>query len=627
MNAVDLYWLPECPNWKEAVSAARQAPDPWLSLMALANTRVDFVKTNQLDNALKSVLPDGPPHDSTVPFIRLAVLASSTVTHLLPALRVAALRRNLFLEIYVTGYGQYRQELLDPTSPLRSFAPNIVLFALDARHMVGQLENATGAELNSAASQLTDLWRLAQTSFKCQVLQQTILPVFPPIIGSNEHRLTTSNSWRVTAMNNSLRSHADASGVDLVALDTAVQQHGLHPWYDSSLWHKGKQEIHPAAAPMYGELVLRVIAPQYGRSSKCLVLDLDNTLWGGVIGDDGLDGIVLGQGSALGEAFIDFQRWVVDQARRGIILAVCSKNDEVNALAPFAKHPDMAIARSDIAVFVANWMDKPTNLRAIAKQLNIGLESLVFVDDNPFERNIVRRELPMVAVPELHEDPALYARCIADAGYFDAVSVTADDMERTRQYRANIERQAFRDTATDLDSYLSDLEMQLWAKPFDAVSRKRIVQLINKTNQFNLTTRRYTDKEVEELMLEPHVLTLHFRLTDCFGDNGIVAIIIARKFEKEGSSMIIDTWLMSCRVLGRQVEEACMNVLADMAKRRGVTELIGEYIPTAKNNLVRGHYEKLRFSPVRESNGTGLLWRLPLNIHEPFKTHIAVHEG
>lgn len=623
---MDHYWLPECPNWKESLASTRQAAEPWRQVVELARKRLDFIKTNQLDQLLLDLFPEqSVNHLSTKP-IRLAVLASSTVAHLLPGMRVAALRRGLYLQVYVTAYSQYQQELFDSSSALYRFHPDVVLFALDGRHLLGQIGDDNGAEaVENAVSRLAGLWQRIRETFGCQVIQQTLLPVFPGIMGSNEHRLRTSRSWRVNAFNYSLRKQADLAGVDLLALDASVERHGINAWYDEALWHKAKQEIHPVAAPMYGELTMRLVAAQRGLSSKCLVLDLDNTLWGGVIGDEGLEGIILGQGSALGEAYVEFQRWILDQAHRGVILAVCSKNDEKNALLPFEHHPEMVLSRSDIAAFAANWEDKPANLRTIAHRLNIGLDSLVFVDDNPFERDIVRHELPEVSVPELPEDPALYAECLADAGYFEAISITADDLERTRQYQANLRRDALRTGATDLNSYLSSLKMVLWPKPLDRVNLKRVTQLINKTNQFNLTTRRYSEAEVEGFIDRTNVLGLHFRLTDSLGDNGIISTIIAKP-DSDTGRMIIDTWLMSCRVLGRQVENACLNILAAKAKHMGATEIVGEYIPTTRNDMVRDHYRKLNFVPVREDLDGRTIWRLPLERYQPFETLIDVHE-
>jgi FkbH-like protein len=355
-------------------------------------------------------------------------------------------------------------------------------------------------------------------------------------------------------------------------------------------------------------------------------VDLDNTLWGGVIGDDGLDGIVLGQGSALGEAFVAFQEYLHQLSRRGVILAVCSKNDEANALSPFENHPEMVLKRSHFAAFVANWADKATNLRNIAQRLNIGLDSLVFVDDNPFERNLVRTELPVVAVPELPEDPAHYARCLADAGYFESARITAEDLARTEQYRANIERESLRSSVTDLSTYLESLKMEMQATPFDEIGLGRITQLINKTNQFNLTTRRYSEQEVAAIMSEPNTITLQVRLTDKLGDNGMISVVIAKPTEQE-DELTIDTWLMSCRVLGRQVEHAVLNILADAAMRSGYRYLKGEFKPTAKNTLVKDHYEKLGFEPAGTGEAGQTSWRLSLKKFSPFPTFIAAKEA
>jgi len=627
MSELNLYWLPECHDWKEAIDRARQGDNQWGTLVQLANWQLDFLKTNQLDKIFERSISAGHIIAPEGRAVRLAVLASSNMTNVLAGLRIAALRRGLYLQTYVTGYHQYQQELLDPSSPLHRFAPDVVLFALDTRHMANSAEgDDAGSAVDGAVSRLAALWRKAQTTFGCQVIQQTLLPIFPAVIGGNEHRLTTSRQWRVRAINQSLRLYADSAGVDILALDTSAEQHGVSAWHNETLWYRAKHEIHPAATPLYGDLVVRLIAAQRGQSSKCMVLDLDNTLWGGVIGDDGIDGIVLGQGNAVGEAFLEFQRWILDQSRRGVILAVCSKNDEANALKAFEHHPEMALSRSDIAAFIANWEDKANNLRTIAQQLNIGIDSLVFIDDSPFERNIVRRELPTVAVPELPGDPASYARCIADAGYFEALSVTAEDLARTQRYQANVQRNTHHGAATDLQGYLASLEMELWAAPFDRTNLKRIVQLINKTNQFNLTTRRYTEEQVIALIDAPDVLSLYCRLTDKFGDNGIIGVIIGR-LDGSSNKILVDSWLMSCRVFGRQVENACMNILAERAKQVGATEIVGEYIPTAKNDIVREHYSRMSFLPACGDMGSRTTWRLSLDNYRPFETFISVHGG
>ena len=342
------------------------------------------------------------------------------------------------MKTYEGDYGQYLQELTDPASALHAFKPDAVLFAFDAHHLLRGASAGLEAEQADALpkatlAQLRECWRHAREAFRCQVIQQTVLPVFPALLGSNEHRLPGSPQRLLARLNAALRDEADDAGVDLLALDDRVARDGLTAWHDPALWHRAKQEISPAAAPMYGELVARLLAAQQGRSRKCLVLDLDNTLWGGVIGDDGLDGIVLGQGSALGEAFLAFQHYARELARRGVILAVCSKNDEANALEPFEQHPEMVLKRDDIACFVANWDGQggqhPRDRRGAEHRPRCAG---------------VRRRQPVRARPGAPRAAdgrgargaggpgAVTPACLADAGYFEALAVTAEDLRARR---------------------------------------------------------------------------------------------------------------------------------------------------------------------------------------------------
>ena len=520
---------------------------------------------------------------------------------------------------------------MDRGSELHAFRPNAVLFAFDAYHLSQGLHAAlTAADADAALEEvrgtITRCWTLAREAFGAPIMQQTALDVFPPLMGSNEQRLPGSRARFIARLNERLRVMADAEGVDLVALDDAARRDGLAAWHDPALWHRSKQEVSPAASPSYGELVARLIAARQGRSYKCQVLALDNTLWGGVIGDDGLDGIVLGQGSALGEGFAAVQDYAKDLARRGIILAVSSKNDEANAIEPFERHPEMVLRRGDIASFRANWDDKAANIRAVAEELNIGLDSLVFLDDNPFERNLVREQLPMVAVPEVpDDDPARVPAVLADAGYFESLAITDDDRVRTAQYQENRARDQLKATATDLEGYLRALDMKMVWNRFDAVGQQRVVQLINKTNQFNLTTRRHDDAAVAAIMADAKSFGLQIRLLARFGDNGIIAIVIGRMLD--GEAVTIDTWLMSCRVLGRQVEPTTLNLVAAQARALGARRLIGEYIPTKKNGMVRDHYAKLGFTVVSRNEDGGSIAVLDLENFVPAPTFIHVTEG
>ncbi len=621
--SIDLAWLPELPGWSSLLETARQAPPEtaFPALMQLAASRMDFIRAGKLDKAMQRYLSAHDGEKLPFPTIKIALLGSSTLSHLLPGIRVAGLRRGLLLEIYTGPYGLYRQELSDPLSGLHQFRPDVVCFAMDAQHLAG----GEHASAEAAMAHLQQCWQLAGGSLGCRaVLQTTLLPRFPTLLGNNEDRLPSSPASIVAAINQQLRAEAPAAGISLLSVDTWAAEDGLAQWFDPSLWYQAKQEIHPRASVLFGDQVGRLVAALWGRSSKCLVLDLDNTLWGGVIGDDGLEGIVLGQGSPAGEAFVAFQRYARQLGERGVILAVCSKNDETNALEPFEKHPDMVLRRKDIACYVANWTDKATNLRSIAERLNIGLDALVFADDNPAERRLIRAELPMVQTPEMPEDPAEYARTLADAGYFEAVNLTAEDRERTELYRANAQREATRASATDIGAFLDGLGMELHANSFDLPGLKRIAQLMNKTNQFNLTTRRYTEADVEAMMANPDAATLQLRLTDVHGDNGVIGLVVGYR---RGKALEIDTWLMSCRVLGRGVEEATLNLLAERAAEMGCATLVGEYRPTAKNSVVREHYPKLGFSALSSTDDGTTRWELPLATFAPRPTHMKVLKG
>ena len=408
-----------------------------------------------------------------------------------------------------------------------------------------------------------------------------------------------------------------------------AQRDGIDAWFDVGRWLQGKLEIAPQAAPLYGDLVARILAAQRGLSKKCLVLDLDNTLWGGVIGDDGLDGIVLGEGSAAGEAHLALQHYAKQLKERGVILAVCSKNDAKIAEAAFRDHPEMVLRRSDIAAFQANWDDKAQNLKAIAARLNIGIDSLVFVDDNPIERARVRQSLPMVAVPELPDDPAHYVRCLADAGYFEAVAFTAEDRDRAQQYAANAEREALLGSAESMDDVPPRAQDdRVVYGPFTAVDHARVVQLINKTNQFNTTTRRYAGEEVARIMEEPEAVTLQFRLLDRVGDNGLVSTMILRPTPDDEDVLEIENWVMSCRVFGRELEFEAMNIAVEAARERGARALVANYIPTAKNDVISKLYPSLGFTEVdHPAPAKGATrWFLDLADYVTRDTHIVVQE-
>ncbi len=602
-----LLWLPRHSDLSAAIGEAKREPDPIGRLAEaarLAGYRRDFTQTTRLDRLASEGLRaevSAEASASGLRPLRIALLSSHTVDHLVPAIRVAGLQRRLALSIHVAPYGMYRQALLMDDAELAAFAPQLLVLALDARDAPLQLPlEASQAEVDAAVAERVDelrlLWRRARERFAAQVVQQTLVPADPPVFGSFEALVPAAPYAVIDRLNAAIRAAAREDGVLLMDLAWEAARGSYGDGLAEPLrWHQAKQLVSPNLAPLYGDHLARIAAASIGLSRKCLVLDLDNTLWGGVVGDDGVDGIHLGQGSPSGEAFLAFQRYAALLACRGVILAVCSKNDLSVAEAAF-NHSEMALKRSDIAAFVANWEDKAGNLRRIASMLDIGLDSLVFVDDNPAERDIVRRELPEVAVPELPDDVADYPARVAAAGYFEAVSFTSDDATRGRNYALNAERKAAMSQATDMEGYLRGLEMVLTATPIGAAELARSTQLINKTNQFNLTTRRYSEAEVERIANDPRSVAVAIRLADKFGDNGLISVVLARPDAAVADDeLLIDSWLMSCRVLGRQVEEAVLDVLADAALAAGYRALIGEYRPTERNGMVAEHFPRLGF--------------------------------
>jgi len=389
---------------------------------------------------------------------------------------------------------------------------------------------------------------------------------------------------------------------------------------DERAWFESKQPCSPALMVELAREVTHLILALKRAPKKVLVLDLDNTLWGGVVADDGLEGIELGDTSPRGEAFKAFQKYIASLKERGVLLAVCSKNDHARASEPFEKHPDMVLKMEDIVCFKANWEPKSENIRSMAPELNLGLDSFVFVDDNPAEIEIVRQFVPEVTTILLGPDPSSYVAQLADCRLFEPRSITSEDAERTSQYRSDAQRKALEASVTDMASYLESLQMEGVLSEFSPVDVPRLSQLINKSNQFNLTTYRRSEAEVTAIMKDPDYVGYSMRLKDRFGDHGLISIVIGKKC---GDVMQIDTWLMSCRVLKRQVEEEVLNELARLAKARHCRWLQGTYLPTPKNEMVRDFYGRMGFTLTAES-ATKREFELSLENYQAIPTKIKI---
>ncbi len=595
-------------------------------IIALATAALDDSQLGKLARLAAQVLESGRKVDGLTR-VKLGLLGDGTLSLLTPVIVGSALRHGLLLDVVEAGYNSAVQEAVDPDSPMRTAGLDMALIAGDARLMGLDQAAATPQDaadkVDAAFNRVKLVVDSLRPSVSSAILVQTIAPLAEPLFGSFDRVEPGSPFALVETLNRRLADWAATGEIVLVDIARLAATVGLEHWNEPRHWLASKLSFAPQMLPVYAEVVARCIAAVRGRSRKCLVLDLDNTLWGGVIGDDGVAGIALGQGSAAGEAFLAVQQMALELRARGIVLAVCSKNEDDAARLPFREHPDMLLREDHIAVFQANWVDKASNLKVIAEQLNIGVDALVFLDDNPAERMQVRQALPLVAVPELPEDPAFYPRMLAAAGYFEAVAISKEDRERAGYYQANAQRAAALASTGDLNSYLASLEMDCVIAEVDPMSRARVSQLINKSNQYNLTTRRYSESEVAAAEAAPDRHAIQVRLLDRFGDNGIISVIIADKMRERWE---LDTWLMSCRVLGRRVQEAVLAHLAEAAKREGARELIGRYIPSPKNRMVADHYPKLGFSLIEQSDDGATTWGLQLSDYTPPELPMRVQD-
>jgi FkbH-like protein len=592
MTLIDMPWLPAAPA--EFRKLCKEI-ESGTGLLNLANHALDLNDLTTLSKTIGRRRSQGDNLSPLVPF-RLGLLGNGTMDLMAPALVATAARHGILLDIVEAPYDQAMQTALDASSDINDASTDAVLLAFDHRIVtppdVMSDEAESRASVDNALGRIFAIRDALIAASGATVIVQTLAHPPAQVLGNYDRRLPGSPSALVDSFNARLIEGLVGSITVLLDAGVLAAEVGLDSWHDAKLWHIAKLPFSQAAVPLYADHVVRLLGAMMGKSRKCLVLDLDNTLWGGVIGDDGLSGIVIGQGDAEGEAYLDIQRTALQLRSLGIILAVSSKNTDAAAREPFRTHPDMLLRESDIAVFQANWSDKATNLEAIATALDIGIDSLVLLDDNPAERAQVRAALPMVAVPELPDDPAQFPRVLLAAGYFESIGLSEDDLLRADDYTARTRRIELQGQARDMGSYLKSLEMKIVFASFNDTGRGRIAQLINKSNQFNLTTRRYTESDVEAMEADPEVFTLQVRLRDRFGDNGMICVVICRTGSKRWE---IDTWIMSCRVLGRRVEEAVLAKLVKAAKAAGVSGLRGQYIPTPRNDLVRDHYRKLGF--------------------------------
>lgn len=546
---------------------------------------------------------------------RIAILGGSTTAEIRDMLELFLLDGGIRPAFYESEYNRYFEDIMFPNERLREFAPDAVYIHTSNVNItrypsVHDTLETVDKLLTNEIERYKGIWDRVSEEYGCPVIQNNFELPHYRLLGNLDAYDIHGRSRYVSELNTRFSEEArKRPGLYLNDIHYLSSWFGLERWYDRLYWYSYKYAMSYEAIPYLADSVASIIKAIYGKNSKCLVLDLDNTLWGGVIGDDGLEGIMIGKETPESEAFTEFQQYIKKLGERGIILSVCSKNDEENAREGFS-HPDSILSLDDFSVFLANWKPKHQNIRDVARILNIGIDSLVFADDNPAEREIVRAQEPSVIVPELGNDVVRYIDILDKSGVFETVSLSGDDLKRSSFYSENARRQVAERKFESYDDFLQSLEMEAEIKPFAPVYMERITQLTNKTNQFNLTTRRYTQTEMEAIADDDRYITLYGRLKDKFGDNGLVSVMIG---EIKGDDLHIDLWLMSCRVLKRGMENAMLDRLSALAGEQNIATIFGYYYPTAKNSMVSGLFNEMGFEVIEKKEDNSSIWQLDVS--------------
>ena len=555
-----------------------------------------------------------------IPSLKVALLGDTATQLLVTSIKGEAVARNIALDIYEGEYNQVERQLLDPTSDLYQFDASIVII-FQSTHKLCEHHSLQPAEKQELVAEE----RLAFLASICEnpafndkkIIYFNYPEIEDTVFGSYANKVEASFSFQVRKLNYELmllsKQYPNLFICDIAGLQNLF---GRQFMFSPNVYMSTEMVLSVNALPYVASRVVDIIGAIRGQFKKCLILDLDNTVWGGVIGDDGLEGIELGHGLGIGKAFTEFQMWVKKLKQRGIIICVASKNNENTAKEPFERHPDMVLKLDDIAVFMANWETKVDNIRAIQGILNIAFDSMVFLDDNPFER-------PGITVPELPEDPGKYLEYLYSLNLFETASYSQADKDRTKQYQVEAKRVSLAKTFTNEADFLKSLDMVSTVSGFTKFNTPRVAQLSQRSNQFNLRTIRYTEADITSMAENPDVIDLSFTLEDKFGDNGLIAVIIMKKQDDE--TLFVDTWFMSCRVLKRGMENFTLNTMVKCAKKKGYKRIIGEYLPTPKNKMVEQHYPNLGFVPS-EAASEGAKYVLDVDSYQPRECYITKKE-
>ena len=536
--------------------------------------------------------------DTCTDFYSLAILGNCATQHLAKAIKGYAYEEKIALTVFDADYNQIDAQVMDDSSELYQMTPDFTLFWLCTEKLYEAFCQSTNRSdfANQMITSLEGDWNRVNQQYKTTILQFNFIQIDDRVFGNYGNKTPDSFLFQIRKLNYLLMEKCTQyKNVFIIDIEYLQQIYGADGIKDNKMYYIAKMPLSTKILPEVAKQTIDVIKAMKGKMKKCVILDLDNTLWGGVIGDDGLENIQIGE-LGLGHAFSEFQMWLKELQKRGIILAVCSKNEEVVAKEPFLNHPEMVLRMEDIAMFVANWEDKASNIKRIQDTLNIGMDSIVFFDDNPFERNLVKSMIHDITVPDLPEDPSQYLEYVKSLNLFETAAYSETDKNRTKQYQEEMGRVNLQKKFSSYSEYLESLEMVAEAKPFDKFHFSRIAQLTQRSNQFNLRTIRYTEQEIEQVAKEKEYLTLYFTLKDKFGDYGLISVVIMDK--QRENTLFISEWVMSCRVLKRGMEEFILDEIIRTAEEHGCDKVTGEYIRTPKNNMVSELYKKMGFQEV-----------------------------
>lgn len=554
---------------------------------------------------------------------KIAILGGSTTTNIKLILELFLLNYGIKPEFYEAEYNQYYQELMFPNPELKEFCPDIIYIHTTSRNIIDWPVISAPAEevdemLQREYGKYAAMWDKAQSVYNCVIIQNNFEYPCYRLLGNMDATDVHGKVSYVTRLNMLFSEYARThNNFYIQDINYLSASYGLDNWSDPFYWHMYKYAPAVPAIPELASNLAHMIKALYGKNKKVVVLDMDNTLWGGVIGDDGAENIEIGQETSLGQVYAEFQAYLKEHLQIGVLLCVNSKNDLDNALSGL-KRPDSVLKEEDFQIIKANWEPKSKNMQEIAAELNLIPESMLFVDDNPAEREIVRNSISGCAVPEV-EKPEYFIKILDKSGFFEVTNLSEDDLKRNEMYKKNIERVKEQSEYTDYNDYLHSLNMKAATKSFESVYMARIAQLTNKSNQFNLTTKRYTQAEIEETAADPEYITLYGKLEDKFGDNGVVSVVIGKTVN---TILHIELWIMSCRVLKRDMEYAMMDSLAAKCLQKGITEIRGYYYPTKKNGMVKDFYQKQGFEKIKEDAEGNTEWSLLIDQFYEKKNHV-----